>query len=559
MSAKLWMPILEELYGAEFATLLSGEIQKRVAAAQAAMRARPAALSERDTWLITYADQFQEPGHAALQVLHDFLDQHTTPWITGVHVLPFYPWSSDDGFSITNYLAVDPAYGEWSDIKNLAAGRHLMADAVINHMSAQSTWFRGFIDGDPEYEDFFVTADPASDLSATVRPRTTPLLTRFESATGDRWVWTTFSADQVDLNYRNPAVLLRIIDVLLEYSRRGATAIRLDAVGFLWKEPGTSSIHLPQTHAVVHLLRLVLDAAAPGSVLVTETNVPHSENVSYFGTAERPEAQLVYQFPLAPLVLDALATGDASVLASWAASLDTPVPATSFLNFLASHDGVGLRPTEDLIPARRIEALADLSRRAGGGVGERSRSDGTIVPYELNSTWFDLVAVGYNEQEAISRHLAAHDVMFALAGVPLIYVHSLFGSSNDQAGFAATGRLRSYNRHKFTDVQRLQGGIADPGSRVGRIYAGIRDMASARAAHPAFHPFADQEILPARPALLVIKRTNDAAQALVVINLSSSTVQYDLPRGIWETLVPRAPAPKKLNVAGWKSIWLSRK
>lgn len=559
MNTTPWMPTLEELYGEDIAEDLSDEIQKRVSDSQAAARNRPMALSERDTWLITYADQFQERGRAPLRILRNFLDQHTTPWITGVHVLPFYPWSSDDGFSITDYLAVDPAYGDWTDIKDLAEGRQLMVDAVINHMSAQSRWFRRFLDDDPEYEDFFVTSDPAVDLSATVRPRTTPLLTRFESSAGHRWVWTTFSADQVDLDYRNPNVLLRIVDVLLEYTRRGATAIRLDAIGFLWKVPGTPSIHLPQTHAVVHLLRLVLDAAAPGSVLITETNVPHAENVSYFGSSQRPEAQLVYQFPLAPLVLDALTTGDASVLSAWAASFETPLPETSFLNFLASHDGVGLRPAEGLIPPDRIEALADLARRSGGGVGERTMSDGTIVPYELNSTWFDLVAVGHSEDEAIRRHLVAHAVMFALAGVPLIYVHSLFGSSNYRAGFVATGRPRSYNRERFTDVAPLEEAMADPTGRVGPIYAGIREMASSRARHPAFHPFADQAVMPAPPAMLVIKRTSDAAQALVAINLSGSTVEYELPAGPWEPLVSQAPTTKTLTVPGWTSVWLARK
>jgi sucrose phosphorylase len=432
-----------------------------------------------------------------------------------------------------------------------------MADAVVNHMSAESEWFQSFLAGDPQYADFFRTADPNADLSATVRPRTTPLLTRFDAADGDRWVWTTFSADQVDLDYGNPRVLIRVLEVLLEYIRRGASVIRLDAIGFLWKEEGTTSLHLPQTHAAVHFLRLCVDEAAPGSILVTETNVPHAENISYFGSEERPEAQLVYQFPLAPLTLDALVEGDASVLASWAAGLATPVPGTSFLNFLASHDGVGVRPAEGLIPPERVRALADLSRRAGGGVGERTLPDGTIVPYELNSTWFDMMAVDHTEDEAIARHLAAHAIMFALAGVPLIYVHSLFGSSNDAAGFARTGRPRSYNREKFRDLSALDAALGDPQSRAARVYTGISAMAAIRSQHPAFHPLTEQRLLDAPAAVFALERRSDRERAIVLVNTSGTDIVVSLPAGQWDAAAGALPRDGSVHLAPWSSAWLN--
>lgn len=556
MSTSKWQTVLAELYGDETAAALEHEVTTQIERTRGELMEPAAPLSENDIWLISYADQFQREGRPPLSVLREFLDQHNLPWITGVHLLPFYPWSSDDGFSVTDYLAVDPAYGDWDDVSALAANRRLMTDAVINHMSAQSEWFQRYLAGDEEYSGFFRTADPEADLTRTVRPRTFPLLTRFESADGPRWVWTTFSADQVDLDYRNPRVLLRVLDAVLEYVRRGATAIRLDAVCFLWKIEGTSSIHLPQTHAVVHFLRLCLDTAAPGTVLITETNVPHAENVSYFGTEDRPEAQLVYQFSLAPLILDALARGDASTLGEWAASLDVSVPGTSFLNFLASHDGVGVRPAEGLIPPERIEGLAQLSHRSGGGVGERTSSDGTRVPYELNSTWFDLMAVDHTEDEAIARHLAAHAVMLALAGVPLLYVHSLFGTSIDQAGYQATGRLRSYNRQKFTNLTRLEAALADPTSRACRISTAMAAMASIRSGHQAFHPFADQEVLAAPQQVFAIRRSHETGEAIVVTNLGGTSVDYDLPPGHWQSLAGPRPSGSRLSLSGWESAWL---
>ncbi|HPC62754.1 MAG TPA: alpha-amylase family glycosyl hydrolase, partial [Verrucomicrobiota bacterium] len=269
----------------------------RAAAAFPQTSASPEPLCERDTLLITYPDQLREPGLSPLAALDRFLAGHVRGMISGVHLLPFYPWSSDDGFSVKDYFAVEPAYGTWEDICRIGQNFDLMFDAVFNHLSAQSDWFQRFLRNEPGFEDFFVTVEGDPDLSRVVRPRALPLLTTFPSATGPRKVWTTFSADQVDLNFKNPAVLLRVIEALLWYVRHGARFIRLDAIAFLWKEVGTSCLHLPQTHGVIQLLRSVLDCCAPHVRLITETNVPRADNISYFGDGTN-EAQLAYNFAL---------------------------------------------------------------------------------------------------------------------------------------------------------------------------------------------------------------------------------------------------------------------
>jgi sucrose phosphorylase len=385
-------------------------------------------------------------------------------------------------------------------------------------MSAESEWFARFLAGDPEFADFFHTRREGADYSRVVRPRTSPLFTEFSSHRGPVDVWTTFSADQVDLNFANPRVLLAGLDVLLTYARRGAAFIRLDAIGLLWKEVGTTCMHLPETHAVIQLWRACLDETYPDVLLLTETNVPHAENISYFGDGSVPEGQMVYQFPLAPLVLDAFRTGDATALTEWAASLELTVPGTTYFNFLASHDGVGVRPLEGIADPAAVDGLAALTVEAGGRVSYRTGPDGADIPYELNSTWFDLMAAGFDVDAAVQRHLGSHAIQLALRGIPGIYVHSLFGSPNDHALFAETGRARSLNRHKFTDPPDISG----------RVFGGMRGMVERRGADPAFHPDSPQRILDLPPRLFGIERTSASGSARVIVNLTDEPIEYDV-------------------------------
>ncbi|MDQ6919420.1 MAG: alpha-amylase family glycosyl hydrolase, partial [Candidatus Dormibacteraeota bacterium] len=337
-----------------------------------------------DALLISYGDTLLGEDESPLAALRKFALHHLERRLTGIHLLPFFPSSSDYGFAVKDYLAVRPELGSWEDVEAIHADFQLMFDFVLNHVSAESAWFQAFLRGDLPYRDFFITVDPATDLSMVTRPRTTPLLTRFETALGPRWVWTTFGPDQVDLNYGNPAVLLRMLEVMLTYVERGADLLRMDAVAYLWKQPGTSCAHLPQTHQVVKLFRDVLDEVAPRVEIVTETNVPQRDNLSYFGDG-RDEAQMVYQFPLAPLVLDAFTHGDTTRLTAWAGSLGPPSERTAFFNFLASHDGIGVVPARDLLSEAEIGGLARRVLAHGGQVSDKANPDGSVSPYELNT------------------------------------------------------------------------------------------------------------------------------------------------------------------------------
>jgi sucrose phosphorylase len=487
---------------------------------------------QTDAILITYGDTFLPSDHlplpegegrgegSPLAALRAFAERHLDGLVSSIHILPFSPYSSDYGFSVIDYEQVDPKLGTWDDIAALGQRFKLMFDLVVNHVSAESAWFQAFLRGEPPYDQFFIVTEPGADLSGVTRPRTTPLLTQFETANGTASVWTTFSADQVDLNYANPAVLLRMTEVILSYVQRGASLLRMDAIGYLWKEIGTSCIHLPQTHQIVKLWRDVLDDVAPDVAIVTETNVPHADNISYFGDGH-DEAQMVYQFPLAPLVLHALATGDAGRLSGWAAGLAPPSDSTTFFNFEASHDGVGVIPARGILSDQEVQALADRVVAHGGQVSNKTNPDGTESPYELNATLFDILSDPDDQTEGWERKrdrfLCSQAIMMALAGVPGIYVHSLFGSHSDQPGFERSGWKRDLNHEKLslTEVERR---LADPDSEAARVFAGYRRLLAVRRSHPGLHPTAPQVILNAAPGLFALRRGPRNGQAVVALH-----------------------------------------
>ncbi|MBE2184748.1 MAG: sugar phosphorylase [Anaerolineae bacterium] len=531
--------------------------------------ARPAhALSQSDTVLICYGDHVQASDRTPLSVLHRFLK--TTAPVNTVHILPFYPYSSDDGFSVIDYYAVDPALGGWDDIHALHQDFRLMFDAVLNHISAHSEWFQAFLRGEAPYADFFITVDPAQDLSLVRRPRALPLLTPVETNAGTRYVWTTFSDDQIDLNFSNPEVLLETIRVLLFYVQQGADLIRLDAIAFLWKVIGTACIHLEQTHTVIQLMRDVLDAAAPDVLLITETNVPHVENISYFGDGT-DEAQMVYQFSLPPLLLHTFRTGDTTALTTWAQGLSRAGDRTTFFNFTASHDGIGVTPALGILSTDEIAALLELTERHGGYVSYKQNSDGSRSPYEMNITYFDAITdpavTEENPMLACRRFFCSQAIMLALAGVPGIYFSSLYGSRNDQAGVKATGRYRSINRQKFNLTTLLEE-IADPLSIRHQVYTAYSQLLRVRAEEPAFHPFGDQTVLAVHESVFALVRLapDQSSEVIALHNTGEQDVpvQIEIQNAtVWQDLLSgerylSMEGRLNLRLAAFQVAWLKR-
>jgi len=544
---------LVSLYGRDVAIRVADKLAELMSALRAHRAERGAAykLSERDALLITYADQLTETGRAPLQTLAEFGHEHLRDVVSGVHLLPFYPWSSDDGFSVKDFVAVEPTYGTWDDIACFRPGFDLMFDAVFNHMSAESEWFQLFLNGrEAAFRDFFVTVDGEPDLSQVVRPRALPLLTEFQSATGFKKVWTTFSADQVDLNFKNPDVLLATINVLLLYVQHGARFIRLDAIAYLWKEIGTTCIHLPQTHAVIQLYRAVLDEVAPEVMLITETNVPHRDNICYFGDGTN-EAQLVYNFSLPPLTLHSFRTGNATVLTRWAQSLSLPSARVTWFNFLASHDGIGVNPARGILTDPEISGLIEQVTSHGGFISYKSMPDGSQVPYEMNINYLDALsnpAANEPPELAARKFLTAQAIMLSLQGVPGIYFHSLFGSRGDVAAVEQSGIKRRINREKLKG-EKLRNELRDPVSLRARVFAGFCELLSKRRTHRAFAPVAPQQILELDSRVFaVLRESSDGTDRVLGLhNVSNQTVEVQAGRAGFEPCV----------LSGYETRWLT--
>jgi glucosylglycerate phosphorylase len=518
---------LSSLYGVEEASRLLDRVQRIMDDYRAQIPARNGELTEKDSLLITYGDQLSSPDEKPLQTLSAFCRENLAGVIGGIHILPFYPWTSDDGFSVVASRLIDAALGDWDDISTMQENFRLMFDGVINHISSQSEWFKAFLNDDPQYSGYFIVVEDAPDLSKVVRPRALPLLTTFHTPSGEKRLWTTFSDDQIDLNYQNPEVLLEILDVLLMYVERGATFIRLDAIAYLWKEIGTSCIHLPRTHQVIQFLRTVLDDVAPYVQLITETNVPHEDNLSYFGDGTN-EAQLVYNFALPPLVLHTFRVGDASALSNWAKELTLPSDQVTFFNFLASHDGIGLNPVRGILSAEEIDALVEKTLKHGGLVSYKHNSDGSQSPYEMNISYFDALSnPDGNEPLELQaeRFITAQAIMLSLIGLPGIYFHSLFGSRSWREGVNLTGRSRTINRQKF-DLAVFERERNDESSLRHHVFGSYAQLLRARSSSSAFHPHGEQQVLDCGERIFALLRLSpDKSQRVLCLHNVSDQSQ----------------------------------
>lgn len=487
-------------------------------------------VSENDVMLITYGDSITGKNEAPLVTLKRFADEYLKDTITAVHILPMYPYTSDDGFSVVDYYSINPELGDWEDIKNLAAEYDMMYDAVVNHISKSSEWFQGFLNCDGKYGDYFIEADPKEDYSKVVRPRTLPLLTCFDTKEGKKHVWTTFSDDQIDLNFKSPGLLLEVLEVLLHYAYNGARFIRLDAIGFAWKEKGTACMHLKETHAVVKLMRAVLEEVFPGTILITETNVPHEDNISYFGNGF-DEAQMVYQFPLPPLVLFSFMTGNASKLGMWAKTLEEKPLAkgTTYFNFLASHDGIGVRPTEGILTVEERELMLDTVIRHGGRISYKSNSDGSKAPYELNINYMDALTDPSfkDDKKRTDKFLAAQAILLSVEGVPGIYVHSLLGSRNWYEGVEQSGINRRINREKLA-YDTLCKELEDSRNTRSMVFKGFSKLIRLRRQQSAFSPDASQQVLFLDDRAFCFIRHNSSTAEKILVIINAADAEYDI-------------------------------
>ncbi|GLX82037.1 sugar phosphorylase [Thalassotalea eurytherma] len=525
--------------------------------------------SEQDIIMITYADSVISDNQLPLVNLRSFMNQYVGASINSVHILPFFPYSSDDGFSVIDYSSVNEAHGSWHDIKAIANERRLMADVVINHCSSRSKWFENFTKGEGTGHDYFFTCNADDDVSAVVRPRTSPLLRATATANGEQHVWCTFSHDQVDFDFRNPEVLAQFIKIFRQYLDAGVSIFRLDAVAFIWKKLGSPSINLPQTHEIIRLIRSLVEHAKPDAVLITETNIPNTQNLTYFGNAN--EAHCIYNFSLPPLLINTLITGNCLYLKRWLMSMPPAQNGTTYFNFIASHDGVGLRPVEGLLSEDEVDTLISTMQSFGGVISWRSTPDGDQKAYEMNIALIDALkgTVDGIDELGFERFICAHAIMLALEGIPGIYIHSLLGTSNDYDKLNHTHHNRSINRRRwYADL--LAEHLDDEESSHARILSSMLTLIDLRKAQPAFHPNATQftlhlglslfgfwrQSLDRRQSIFCISNITDQLQSVPIgeLNLVLTETWYDLISGL-----VISDLTQLLDLSPYQTVWLTNK
>jgi sucrose phosphorylase len=474
--------------------------------------------NESDVILITYGDSIKQHDIKPLKTLCRFCKSELREWMSVIHILPFFPYSSDDGFSVIDYYKVRHELGDWEDIKAMQHNFDIMADMAINHNSVKSEWFQNFLHDRHPGKDFYIACNPAEDFSRVIRPRSTPLLTAFDSEAGKKYVWTTFSEDQADLNFANPTLFIEMLEILLFYLSQGIRVIRLDAIAFLWKKSGTTCLHLPETHEFVKLFRDLFDFISPHLVLLTETNVPNNENLSYFGNGD--EAHMVYQFSMPPLLLYSFFAEDAGYFNQWASQLPKPPAKATYFNFTASHDGIGVRQLEEIVCDEDKTKLFRKIEELGGVISQKTNADGSTGPYEMNITYFDaLRETRFSDQQYHhERFVSSQMVMAAFQGVPAFYIHSLLATENDQEGFAKTRRARSLNR-KIWNYKKLSA-LLNSQTHHRLILQKLLHIISLRKQQPAFHPDAEQIWLDTGHFFIAFIRKSKTQEILHLTNVT---------------------------------------
>lgn len=520
---------------------------------------------ESDIWMITYGDSIRSEDHVPLVSLSNFMHKHLSGLMNGVHILPFFPYSSDDGFSVIDFSQVNQSLGDWGDIENISKDFHLMADLVVNHCSARSWWFENYKRNLHPGKDYFHTVEGDYDVSQVVRPRTSPLLKEVETLEGKKKVWCTFSHDQVDLNYENPDLLCEMIKTIKLYLDYGVRIFRLDAVAFLWKQAGTSCIHLQQTHEMVRLFRTLIEHHDEDAIIITETNVPNIENLSYLGNAN--EAHAVYNFSLPPLLIQSLISGTSQHLKDWLSSMPAPQMGTFYFNFIASHDGIGLRPAEGLLQPEEINQMVNTMKEFGGRISWRSTDDGQDKPYEMNITLFDALQGTVNgpDRWQIPRFLCAHGVMLGLEGVPAIYIHSLLATQNYYSGVEHTNHNRTINRYKWNE-DNLEDELSN-GSHHQQVFEAMKDLIAIRRKEKSFHPNAEQFVLHICDEIFGFWRQSidrsemifclyNISDKVQVVDLATLNLPLDCP---WKDLISNEVYTDlygKLSLQPYDFVWL---
>ena len=522
-------------------------------------------ISEKTSVVICYGDSIlaNKPKNL-LGTFRNFFQKKLKNIFNTVHFLPFYPSSSDSGFAVKDHYKIDNKLGNWSDILKFSKKNDVMADIVINHSSARGLWFRNFLKEKKPGKDYFLKVNSKFNISKVIRPRDHKLLKRIDIFKDKEYLWRTFSPDQVDLNFKNPAVLLRFIKIMINLINHGVTIFRLDAIAYLWKEDGTKCINLRQTHEIIKLLRIICSFLNVQTTIVTETNLPEKENLSYFGNND--EANWIYYFSLPPLLIHAFLFENSNYLNKWSKKLPSTKNDTSYLNFIASHDGIGMRPAEGILNKKIISNLLKRLKKNGSRFSYRKIKNKSKKVYEANITIIDALKKTDYDNEGrffFERYMSAHSIMIAFEGIPAIYFNSLFGTSNDEAKYVITGNNRDINRYKWSEKNILKV-LKDKKSIQSAFFESFSNLLLVRKKQKAFHPNAYRSTLNLSPKIFCFKRVSiDKKQTIICITNLSSKVQFpkiNRKYNKWKNLLDNKSffiSNGQLRLDPFQTIWLS--
>ena len=522
-------------------------------------------ISEKTSIIICYGDSvFDSKQKYLIKGFQNFYQKRLKNYFNTVHFLPFYPSSSDSGFAVKDHYKIDSRIGTWSDISNFAKKNDVMADIVINHSSARGLWFRNFLKDKKPGKNYFLTVNAKFNTSKVVRPRDHELLKKINIFKKTEYLWRTFSPDQLDLNFKNPVVLLRFIKIMINLVNHGVTIFRLDAIAYLWKESGTKCINLKQTHEIIKLFRLICSLLNVKTILVTETNLPEKENLSYFG--KKDEANWIYNFSLSPLLIHAFLFENSTYLCRWSKQLPSTKLGNNYLNFIASHDGIGMRPAEGILNKKSIRDLLTRLKKNGSKFSYRKIKGKSKKVYEANITVFNALKKSNIDKEGkfyFERYISAHAIMISFEGVPAVYFNSLFGTSNDEAKYIITGNNRDINRYRWNQKHILNQ-LKNSKSKQSIFYKSLTNLLSIRTKQKAFHPNASRTTLNMGSKIFCFQRKSiDKKQSIICLTNLSSKAQYlTLNKKLrsWKNLINQKLyilPNKRLKLEPFQTVWLS--
>ena len=520
-------------------------------------------VSEKTSALICYGDSLLNNNkEKTIKIFRKFYKKNLGNFFEIIHFLPFYPSSSDSGFAVKDHYQVDKKLGYWSDIYQQSKMTNIMADIVINHASSKGLWFKNFLSNKSPGKEYFLTVGKKFDISKVIRPRENKLLKKITIFKKNNFIWRTFSDDQIDLNFKNPKVLLRFIKIMINLLNHGVTIFRLDAIAYLWKKSGSKCVNLKETHEIIKLLRTICNSLKTQTIIVTETNLPEKENLSYFGR-NNDEAQWIYNFSLPPLLVHSFLFEDSTYLNRWSKKLPNTKMGNNYLNFIASHDGIGMRPVEGYLKKEKLTLLFKRLKKNGGQLSYRKVQGSSKKVYEANITLFNAFQktdYDKNGRFFLERFISAHAIMIAFEGVPAIYFNSIFGTSNDEYKYIISGNKRDLNRYKW-NKKRLDNLLKDKSSKQSIFYRQILNLISIKRQNKAFHPNAKRENLNMGKKIFCFKRTSlDKKQTIYnITNLSSKyqKLRFDYKFSKYKNLFSKTKISHKSKLKPFETLWLS--